>query len=1167
MLYEPRVTHTRVAFPHGRFLSRAILLVFLFVVAVSVLQLGRSARAHRFDSANGVVGALAGARDDGAVAQLDPNQPHVGPGVAQVGSNSPRSAASSTKAGSVLFFHKYTSDTARANVINTLITVTNTNPRDSVIVRVFFVHDSVFEDQFVTLVANQSRTLVAGKESPNMTGYVMAVAVNSQGLPAQFNWLIGSASLRDDRGHEASYNAFTVAKRSGGPVNFNIGGLSSDIKFDNADYDRLPKVAAIDSLQNQDPVSGPAVATDVAIYSPLADMTGVTQGGYKLAATAFDDSGNAFTQELDVASALNASVSEIWSATPFNMIISANRLGWANFSARGGDPNAPAPIPVLGLSLTDGVDSPMHNARNMQALEWLDSFSVKIPARLPENPVADVVTQDQPSAPNGAQGASETKAGSILLYPRFVSGASGNSQIYVTNTHPTQQVRLRVFFTGLTDPAEVKESIIKLPALQTTVLQADDLAPNQRGWVMVMAIDNRALPIQFNHLVGSAQVHENGGQKASFNAFAIAKNTPDATPRDKDLTTASLQFNDEIFDRWPATTALSFVPSQVDNSSLLGFSRPSNSLLDPPNTRGVATVMLYDESLTFFGANVARTENKLNQIRPSLLQPPITNTILPGQHGWLKLLSTSPVFSWSLNMATAPFTAAGGSWSGGFSGDGNLHVLTTADSFTLTVPAVNPNNRPPFALAATLPFQIEARRADGTIVRLDGSSSGDEDFEDPLTYEWTDNDTTISTARIADSKLSLGSHTIRLVVTDGSGVASFPAEQTVTVVDTTSPQISGVPSAISKVTDSDSGEAISFPSPVAYDMVDGAIAVTASNASGSVFPLGRTVVTFTAKDNAGNLSQAMMEVTLTKGATQPPTGGVPGDKAPVMDNINDQYVRIGEIRNVVLQASDADGDAVIFSLQGEPSHVQIIGGDPSSRTATLRIAPRQGDTAASTNVRVVVNDGRGESFTTLPFRIIISDVPNDDTGGGGSLNRAPVAVIAPLPGAIQATSKVGADVTLDATGSSDPDGDSISYQWYDYDVLVARGSLATVSLAVGTHSIRLVAFDGKDGLTITEPIAIEVEPRPLTAASASPNTLNRDTTATLTIIGTGFNSSTWALFSKEGISIANYVSIEEDKIVVNIAISATATPGFRDIYVVNPNGRSVRLRSALFVSP
>ena len=1144
MLYEPRTTHTSVVYPHYRSLSRAFILTFFIVIAAVVLQPGRA-----------------------AWAQLDPRQPQVGPGVPQVGSNAPRSSAGSTKAGSVLFFHKYTSDTTSANEVNTLVTLTNANPRDPVIVRVFFIHDGVFESQFVTLVANQSRTFVAGKESPNTTGYVMAVAVNSQGLPTQFNWLIGAASLRDDQGHEGGYNAFAVAKRAAGPVNYNNGGQSSSVKFDNTDYDRLPKAVAIDSLQNQDPASGPAVTTSVALYSPVADLTVANAAAYKLAATAFDDAGKSFTQELDVDHALNLDVSQIWTETPFNTIISAGRLGWASFSARGA-PDAsipqPGPLPVLGLSLTDGVNSPMHNARNMQTLEWLDSFSITIPAGIPGNPVSDVVTGDQPAAASGAQGVSETKAGSILLYPRFVSGASGNSQIYLTNTHPTQKTRLRVFFTGLSDPAQVKDSIITLEAARTIVLQAGDLAPDQRGWVMVMAIDNRTLPVQFNYLIGSAQVNETGGEKASFNAIAIAKNTPGAVARDVDGATAFLQFNDEVFDRWPATTALSFVPSQVDNSTLLGFSRPANSLLDPPNTRGAATVTLYDELLESFGANVARTENKLNQIRPSLQQPPITNTILPGRHGWLKLFSNTPVLSWSLNTATAPFTASGVSWRGGLNGDGNLHALTTAENFTLRVPAAVPNNHPPVAIAETLGLQIEARRASGTIVRLDGSGSNDEDPGDTLTYEWTDNGALASAAQIADYKLSLGTHVIKLVVTDGSGVTSPPVEQTVTVVDTIAPQISGVPSAIIKVTGSGSGEAINFALPVAYDMVDGAIAVAASNAPGSIFPLGKTVVTFTARDQAGNVSQAAMDVTLTLGSPQPQGGGVPGDKAPAMDNINDQYVKIGEVRGVTLQATDDDGDAVTFSLQGAPSHAQIIAGDPGSRRVTLRIAPQQGDAAASTNVRVVVNDGRGRTFTTLPFRIIISDVPNDDTGG--TVNRPPSAVIVPLPGAVRATSKAGADVMLDATGSSDPDGDSLSFMWYDGDTLIAQGVVAIVKLAVGTHSIKLVALDGRGGMTVSNPVAIEIEPRPLTIVSASPNLLQLNTTATLTVTGTGFAPGAKLLFGNEGISITNYVTIEEDKIVADIVVSATAIQGFRDVYVINPDGKFIRLRSGLLVT-
>jgi hypothetical protein len=55
-------------------------------------------------------------------------------------------------------------------------------------------------------------------------------------------------------------------------------------------------------------------------------------------------------------------------------------------------------------------------------------------------------------------------------------------------------------------------------------------------------------------------------------------------------------------------------------------------------------------------------------------------------------------------------------------------------------------------------------------------------------------------------------------------------------------------------------------------------------------------------------------------------------------------------------------------------------------------------------------------------------------------------------------------------------------------------------------------------------------------------------------------------FTKEGITVTNYVTVEEDKIVATLAVSASATQGTRDVIVINPNGASVRLRSAIFVN-
>lgn len=1149
MRLNSEASHTRIPFPHFHRFRYSVSGFFILILALAGFQTWHAAMAKQGRTSS--------------KSQNDPTQPQVGPGIPQVGSNAPRSAASSSKAGSLLFFQEFTSDANKPNDVNTLLTITNTNPRDAVSVRLYFISNCLAQEMPLTLVANQSRTFIASKDVPNKTGYVLAFAVNSQGLPTQFNWLIGNASLRDAAGHEASYNAFAVAKRSAGPVRFNDSSASADLVFNDTDYDRLPKLAAIDNLQNQDAVFGPSFKTDVSVFSPLNDLTGTPANAIQLLATIHDATGAAVVQQIDAACGLNAGVEQVWTTPPFNSLITANQPGWATFAAKNNDN---ASLPIIGLTLTDGVNTTLHGARTMQTLERLDSFRITVPVKQPDNPVSDVVTQSQPEADGEGQGASETKPGSLLLYPRFASGNNGSTQIYLTNTHATQKVRLRIFASGLADQAQVKESFLALQPLQTITLQADDILPNQRGWIVVMAIDGRALPIQFNYLIGSAQVSESGGQKSSFNALAVARNNPDPVNRNEDVQTADLIFDDENYDRLPATTAMPFVPSQVDNSTLLGFSRPAASLLDAPNTRGAASVMLYDELLASFGANVPRTETKLNQIKPSVLAPAITNTIKSGQHGWLKLLSSTPVLSWSLNLATTSFATDASTWRGGFSGDGNLFVLTTADSYTLKVPATNPDNHAPVAIAETIESFVEAKRADGTIVRLDGSSSSDPDAGDTLSYQWSDNDLPVSTARIADRKLALGSHVVKLVVTDASGISSVPIEQTVTVEDSTPPKISGVPSAIGKVTDSDAGDVITFSSPIAYDMVDGNVAVTASKPSGSVFPLGKTTVTFTAKDSAGNTSKATMDVTVVKGSPQAQTGGVPGDKAPVMENLNDQYVRLGEVRSAILQAADPDGDPITFSLQGAPPYAQIISGDPGSRSATLRIAPQPGDTAASTNVRIVASDGRGQTFAMLPFRIFISDVPNDDTGSGISTNRPPVAIAATLPASISATGKAGAEVTLDGSASTDPDGDALSYSWYDGDELIARGALVETNLAVGRHSIKLTVFDGKDGLTSSAPQIIDVLPRSLSITSVSPNVLARSSTETLTVVGTGFNPGSEIRFSKEGITVTNYVSIEEDKIVASIAIAPNAIPGLRDIFVFNPNGSSVRLRSGLLVN-
>jgi hypothetical protein len=66
---------------------------------------------------------------------------------------------------------------------------------------------------------------------------------------------------------------------------------------------------------------------------------------------------------------------------------------------------------------------------------------------------------------------------------------------------------------------------------------------------------------------------------------------------------------------------------------------------------------------------------------------------------------------------------------------------------------------------------------------------------------------------------------------------------------------------------------------------------------------------------------------------------------------------------------------------------------------------------------------------------------------------------------IDQTSDAGASVTLDGTGSYDPDGDPISYTWYG-PFGIATGARPTVTMPVGTNTVTLSVSDGMASDTI-----------------------------------------------------------------------------------------------------
>jgi hypothetical protein len=159
------------------------------------------------------------------------------------------SEVSDQKPGSILFYNIYTSSAASANAQNTTLSITNTNPVEDVFVHLFFVDGATCTpaDAFVCLTRNQTASFLASDIDPGVTGYLMAVAVDGDGTPAFFNWLIGSEFVKFSSGHHAGLGAEAIAALDDDSFE-EVEDGTIDIEFDGEAYNRLPRVLALDRI-------------------------------------------------------------------------------------------------------------------------------------------------------------------------------------------------------------------------------------------------------------------------------------------------------------------------------------------------------------------------------------------------------------------------------------------------------------------------------------------------------------------------------------------------------------------------------------------------------------------------------------------------------------------------------------------------------------------------------------------------------------------------------------------------------------------------------------------------------------------------------------------------------------------------------------------------------
>ena len=174
-----------------------------------------------------------------------------------------------------------------------------------------------------------------------------------------------------------------------------------------------------------------------------------------------------------------------------------------------------------------------------------------------------------------------------------------------------------------------------------------------------------------------------------------------------------------------------------------------------------------------------------------------------------------------------------------------------------------------------------------------------------------------------------------------------------------------------------------------------------------------------------------------------------GNSRPVANAGPDQTVPVGTDASLDGSAStDADGDPLTFSwsLISSPAGSGAVITNATAVRPSLRIT-----VPGQYVVQLIVNDGQVNSF---PDTIVIN-----------TSNSLPIANAGP-----DQTVVVGQTVQLDGSGSSDADGDPLTFAWS----LVSRpvGSVATLSSATvvkptfvadvsGTYVVQLIVNDGK----------------------------------------------------------------------------------------------------------
>ena len=406
---------------------------------------------------------------------------------------------------------------------------------------------------------------------------------------------------------------------------------------------------------------------------------------------------------------------------------------------------------------------------------------------------------------------------------------------------------------------------------------------------------------------------------------------------------------------------------------------------------------------------------------------------------------------------------------------------------TISITASPSPNQPPIANAGTDQTVIDEDNDGEEQVTLDGSGSRDPDGT-IVSFIWSEGGLEIATGKNPTVTLSTGTHSITLTVADDGGLTD-----TDTVTITVSSPANQPPLANAgpdqNVTDSDrngseqvtlDGSASSDPdgSIVSFIWREGGAQIATGAKPTVTLSTGTHTITLTVTDNGGLTGTDTVTITVSSPANQPPVANAGPDQTVTDSDRNgsEQVTLDGSA------SSDPDGNIVSFVWTEDGQQI-ATGVNPK---VTLSVGTH--------NITLTVTDNGGLTDTDTVTIIVSSPA-----------NQPPLADAGQDQTVTDSDTNGSEEVTLDGSGSSDPDGSIVSFIWREGGAQIATGIKPTVTLSTGTHTITLTVTDN-GGLTDTDTVTITVnnvdQNRPPVLDPIGNKSVNENTLLTFTVNAT-----------------------------------------------------------------